>query len=303
MRITCLRSVCSRLARAWIIYPLLLAALGGCGEDKTELVVARVNDNEITALDLNRLLRTAPPDPSAPTRTRAALDSLIDQDLLQQEALKNDLDRDPEVIQALAAARRQILADIYAERTIYPRTTVSAADEAEYYRLHPSLFTARKIYQIEIFNLEDGAPNEALRAELNRAHNAEDVSRILQQHNVPFERQSAERAAEQLPLEMLERFAGAQIGDIIIAPHTGDRAVLMQITQTVDKPLTLEQARPYIHQFLVTSRNHAAMQARMKELRARAKVVYLGGFAPVTEAEEKPAQQKKASPTLSTSGQ
>lgn len=271
--------------RRWVV-ALLMAGLLGChgGDDRTELVIARVNDNEITALQLNRLLRNATPDVSARVPTRAALDSLIDQDLLYQEALKNDLDKDPEVVEALAAARRQILADIYAERTIYPRTSVSEAEEAEYYRQHPSLFTARKIYQIETFQLEGAVPSATLRVELSRAHTAEEVARLLQQNNIAFERQSSERAAEQLPMEMLEQFARASAGDIIIVPHGDERTVLMQITQTIDKPLTLEQARPYIHQFLVSDRNRAAMQARMKELRAKSRVEYLGGFA--TNADE-----------------
>lgn len=284
----------------WGSAALLAAALiglGGChhGEDDKPAgqVVAKVNDDEITVSQLNRLLRETGADPSAAAPVRLALDSLIDQDLILQEALKSRMDRDPEVVQALDSARRRILADVYAERMIYPQTPITEAEEEEYYRKNPHLFTARKVYQVEMFSLNDSVADKDLRAELDQAHTAADVARILKQRNIAFEQQSVVRAAEQIPLEMLERFAAANPGDIIVAPRSDTHTVLMQIVETADKPLTFDQARPYIHQFLLTTRNRQALQERVKALREKSKVVYLGNFA-TDQAGAAKAQEKSA---------
>jgi len=284
------RSTVSVRRRGVALLAAALIGLTGCGHsgDKNGQVVATVDDNEITVLQLNRLLRQAGADPSEKKPVRMALDSLIDQDLLLQEALKGKMDRDPEVVQALDAARRQILADTYAERMIYPQTPIGESEEEDYYKNHPHLFSERKVYQVETFNLEGPAPDAELRSELDNAHNADEVERVLKHRNAKFERQSVVRAAEQIPLEMLEQFASASRGDIIVAPDTEGRTVLMQINETLGRPLSMEQARPYIHQFLVAGRNRDAMQARVKELRAKAKVVYLGAFA---ESDETAAAQ------------
>jgi EpsD family peptidyl-prolyl cis-trans isomerase len=258
-------------------------AAAGCGNNSgskpATQVVAKVNEEEITVSQLNRLLREAGADPSQKSSVRFALDSLIDQDLLLQEALKSKMDRDPEVVLALEGARRQILSDIYAERMIYPQTPITAAEEQAYYDQHPDLFAKRKVYQMEIFNIERKFVDDDLKAALDGAQTPEDVQRVLKKQSIDFNQKTAVRAAEQMPMDMLDDFASASSGDIIIVAPDETNAALMQLTEAVEKPLTLEQAKPYINQFLISSRNRVAMQERVKELRGKATITYEGSFA------------------------
>src|SRR5919201_4014082 len=105
---------CSRLAL--IVVLLALGVAGGCGKQpeskKATQVAAKVNADEITVHQVNRVLaRSQNLAPElAEQAKREILDKLIDQTLARQQALKKKLDRSPGVMQAVEAARSEILA-------------------------------------------------------------------------------------------------------------------------------------------------------------------------------------------------
>src|SRR5689334_7209338 len=81
-----------------------LACLSACG-DRPAGVPAVVNNTTISIPEVRAAMaRTQSND------VGAVLDALIDEELLAQRALENKLDRRPDVVLALQAARRQILA-------------------------------------------------------------------------------------------------------------------------------------------------------------------------------------------------
>src|SRR6185369_12405847 len=99
------------------------ACSGGRGGDKSQ-VVATVNGAEITVSQLRTaLLAKGEAQPTAQT-TQQALDGLVNEQLLVDAALANKLDRDPTVVQALEAARRQFLARAYMERSVFPKQEI-----------------------------------------------------------------------------------------------------------------------------------------------------------------------------------
>src|ERR1019366_4323631 len=81
-------------------------------------VVARVNTKEITILQLNAALAQVP-NVTAETAKAASgplLERLIEQELLVQKAQDAKLDRNPQVAQAMEAAKRQVLATAYLQQ-------------------------------------------------------------------------------------------------------------------------------------------------------------------------------------------
>ena len=101
--------------------PLLIAALAaGCGGKKDEAtgekaateVAAKVNGTELTTLQVNYALQRIPnlDKEQAKAASLQVVRNLVDQEVIAQKALADKLDRDPAVVQALDAARRQILA-------------------------------------------------------------------------------------------------------------------------------------------------------------------------------------------------
>ena len=95
--------------------------LAGCGDKKDKpasQVAAKVNKGEISVHQINYVLQRQPglKQEQAEEASKTALEKLIDQELAVQRATEMKLDRDPRVVQAIEAARRDILARFYLEK-------------------------------------------------------------------------------------------------------------------------------------------------------------------------------------------
>src|SRR5689334_3455606 len=86
----------------------LASCKGGHATDKTQ-VVAHVNDAEITVSQLRAALAAKGDARPSAASSQAALDGLVNEQLLVEAALRDRLDRDPAVVQAIESARRQLL--------------------------------------------------------------------------------------------------------------------------------------------------------------------------------------------------
>src|SRR5450830_1611478 len=96
------RSVVLRAAGVLV----LLGAISACNdqEKSTSKVLVKVNGDDITARQLEAELWSATPTSAAAPRPgirKQALEALIDRQVLLDEALRNKVDRDPKVIQAV----------------------------------------------------------------------------------------------------------------------------------------------------------------------------------------------------------
>lgn len=282
---------------------LIAMMMAGCGKKEAEKyatqTAANVNGTEVTVHQVNFLLRQAGDKAKESAAPRQALDTLIDQELLVQKAMENRLDRDPEVLQLLENTRRQILSQAYVQRTVTPHTAIADAEIRDFFEKTPGLFKNRKIYQLQLFGLEKQKMSDALNAELNQAHTPEQVREILKNREVSAHEETVVRAAEQLPMEMLDTFAKAQIGDIVVTPQGADQVLLMQLINVAEKPVTLEQAKPQIEAFLQNARGKKALEEHVAQLRSMAKVSYAEAFG-TTPAPASP-QERNAPPASAPS--
>jgi EpsD family peptidyl-prolyl cis-trans isomerase len=242
-------------------------------------VVVRVNDREITVSQLNEALDTINPDALTAEVTRQAIDSLVDEELLVQEAVKNRLDRDPVTVAALERARRQILAEAYAERMVYPRSPLLLGEEERYYREHPALFENRKVYRLTIYAVPQSDMNDLLKADLDASHSADEVRHVLEKHDIRYETQHVNAPAEDLPIDKAEQFAAASAGDLMIADRGDGKALLIDIVEAEPRPLAFEAAKPAIDRYLTKQRNNEAIQEHLRMDKAAAKIAYVGDFA------------------------
>jgi peptidyl-prolyl cis-trans isomerase C len=264
---------------------LLLCAgsvLGGCGGSKHQQqsqVVAKVNDQEITVLQLNQTLQAAGVESATPAVMHAAIGTLVDEELLVQQAMKSNLNRDPTIVQALDHERRQLLARAYAERAVYPKAPISLAEEEDYYRKHPALFENRRLYRLTAFTIQNSDMNARLNTDLNAAHSAEQTRDVLDRHEIKFESQQISSAAEELPLNKLEQFATAKVGDVLVDRQQDGHTVLMSVVAIEERPLTFEHAKPLIERYLTTVRNAEATNAYLKRVKQTAKISYTPRFA------------------------
>jgi EpsD family peptidyl-prolyl cis-trans isomerase len=242
--------------------------------DASGEVVAVVNDQKLSAAQLDQVLRETSSDPATAEQSRHALDTLIDEELLVQSALDNELEADPDVANELARARRRILANAYAERHIYTRSLPDPAEVGNYYREHPALFAERRTYQIAAFTVSSIDVPSSVQRELRRDRGTVDVRRVLEGHHVRFETELLRKTAEQLPLDQLPVFAKASAGDVLVVPGSGGKESLLSLTAIERTPVTFEQAQPLIEQYLVSTRNRAALDGYLKDAKDRARIQY-----------------------------
>ncbi len=280
--------------------PLLIAALAaGCGDKKDEVsaqkaptqVAAKVNGIELTAQQVNYALQRIPNLDKDQTKAASLqmVRNLVDQEVIAQKAVTDKLDSDPMVVQALDAARRQILADAYMSRKLGEPAEPTDAEVSEYFDKHPELFAKRKIYRLQEISIK--APqdkHEAIRAKLNASKNLNEFAAWLKAENYPVKAAQGVKAAEQLPLEMLPKLAQMPEGQAMVA-NVPEGLLVIVVAGAQIQPVTLEQAKPAIARVLQTQARQKAAKAELDALKAAAKIEYVGEFADAGKQESAPA--------------
>lgn len=290
-------------ATRWLALATVTAAalLVGCGDkkDKASQTAAKVNKDEITVHQINFVLqqqRNVKPE-QADAASRQILERLIDQQLALQKADELKVDRDPRVVQQLEAARREIVARAYLEKVGETAAKPSADEIKKYYADKPALFSERRIYSIQEIAVEarpDQVP--ALREKLGASKNITEFVDFLKANDFRFAGNQAVRAAEQLPLNSLETFAKMKDGQAMMVPAANGVQVIVLAGSRV-QPVTEEQARPAIEQFILNERKRKLIEEDVKAMRAAAKIQYIGKFAEA--AASAPAAPAAASPAAS----
>lgn len=269
--------------------------LAGCSGDKKDKAAsqtaAKVNKEEITVHQINFVMqqqRGLKPE-QADAAAKQILERLIDQELAVQKAEELKLDREPRVVQQLEAAKREIIARAYVEKT--GETAAKPTPEAvkAYYDEKPALFKERRIYSIQELTIEasqDQLP--ALREHLQAAKSVNDFVEYLKANNFKFSGNQAVRAAEQLPLNMLDAFAKMKDGQAVLT-QTPAGAQVIVLAGSRTEPVDETRARPAIEQFLWNDAKRKLIEADMKSMRAAAKIEYVGKFAEAAASAPAPA--------------
>jgi len=279
------------LCAAW----LLIAAVGlsACGDKaakKPGQSLASVNGNEITVLQLNEELQRAS---IAPAQQEAAskqlLEALIDRQLLQEQAEKDKVDRDPKVVQAIERAKSLILAQAYIQKKVGTVSKPTRTEVEDYFHKNPAFFSGRKQLDMRQLVLASRDVDAPLKAAMDSAKSLEEVAGWLDAHKVRYARAQLSRATTDLPPELASKLLAMPKGQLFIIKE-GERSLLIAIADIRDTPVTLEAATPQIEQFLVNKRTKEATDAELARLRAAAKIEYLNKAAtPAAPAAGAPA--------------
>lgn len=267
---------------------LIVVLLAGCGdkkdgaveESKPTQVAAKVNGTELTVSQVNYALQRIPnldKDQSKPASLQV-IRNLVDQEVLAQAAQSEKLDRDPMVVQALDAARRQIMAEIYMSRKLGTPAEPTDAEVSAYFDKHPELFAKRKIYRLQELAIK--APKEkqeAIRKQLADSKTMNDFAAWLKDEKYPAKASQEVKPAEQLPQALLPKLAEMPDGQAIVV-NTPDGLVVIVLADSQVQPVTLEQAKPAITRVLQNEARQKAAKAELDKLKAEAKIEYVGEF-------------------------
>jgi EpsD family peptidyl-prolyl cis-trans isomerase len=266
---------------------------------------AKVNKDEVTVHQINFVLqqqRNLRPE-QAEAASKQVLERLIDQQLALQKAEESKVDRDPRVMQQLEAARREVIARAYLEKVGEAAPKPTPEEIKKYYDEKPALFSQRRIYQIQEIGIEAPADRlPELREKLGAAKNINEFVEYLKASGLKFSGNQAVRAAEQLPLNSLDALSKMQDGQAMVVPTPAGAQVVVLAGSRM-QPVTEEQARPAIEQFLVNERRRKLVEDDLKAMRAAAKIEYVGKFAegaPAAGGAAAPAAPAPASGALNS---
>ena len=284
-----------RLGAATMIAVAALSACGSKENKKPGQAVASVNGEEITVLQLNDELAHANVQAGQQaTASKQLLESLIDRQLLQSAAIKENLDRDPKVLLALERAKSLLLAQAYMQKRIGTPAKPTSAEVQEYYDKNPQFFTNRKQFDMRQLVLATASLDADAKAAIDNAKSLEDAAAWFDAHHVKYNRNQVSRTSSELPAELVNKLLALPKGQLFIV-REGERSLLISIAEIKDAPsISLETATPQITQVLFNKKNKEAAEAEVKRLRASAKIEYLNAPAGGAPAASAPAASAAA---------
>jgi EpsD family peptidyl-prolyl cis-trans isomerase len=262
---------------------LLMAgvALAGCnkdkpaGEAKPGQSLASVNGEEITVLQLNEeMQRASVPAARQQVASKQLLQALIDRELLESEASKEKIDRDPKVMQAIERARSLIIAQAYMQKRVGDVGRPSQVEVEEYFNKHPQFFSKRRQFAMNQLVMPASAVTPELRAAADKAKSLDDVALFLDAKQIQYGRAQVTRSTADLKPEISSKLLSMPKGQLFFVQE-GPRAMLIAIDEVREAPVSLAIAAPQITQYLTNLKNKELAQAEIQRLRATAKIEYL----------------------------
>jgi peptidyl-prolyl cis-trans isomerase C len=267
---------------------VLLAACTQPGGDNRapepgDTAVARINDQTIWASDVKReavaqgLIGEGEPLDISTDLFHRVLDEVIDQKLLSAEAVKRRIENDPMAKRRLAAARERILGDMLVDNVVEQAVNDNAI---------------KALYD-EQMKLAKQSQEYHLRQILSANQADADATRKLLSTGAAFEALAMERStdsdtrfsggdlgyvtADAMPPAYSAALKTAQTGQVI-GPFKADAGwvILKLEDQRLEKPISLDEARPQIVRFLTLDH----VRDLLEKLRTQSAVKVLIGPPP-----------------------
>ena len=258
------------------------AGLSACGskEKKAGQALGRVNGEEITVLQLNdELKRAGAKADQQEAATKQLLESLIDRQLVAAEAMRNKIDRTPEVMQAIEHAKAQIITQAYLKSIVAKIAKPSTAEIDDYFQKHPEYFSQRKQFDIQQLAIATRDFSSELKSAVESAKTLDEVAAWLDKHNVRYARGQLTRSSADLPEQMVAKLKEMKRGQLFIV-NEGENSMINSIVNIKDSPVSAKNAAPQIEQYLINRKTREAADAEIKHLRSSAKIEYLNAPAP-----------------------
>ncbi len=280
---------------------LICLATVSCSEsepntNKKTQVAAIVNDDEITVHQLNAVLQTIgntqSVDENGKTVEDKALEVLINQSLIIQDAKAQKLERDPAIMQAIESAKRKVLVDAYIQRNLSLTQEVNQQDVAKYYDEHPELFSNRKLFIYDAVNIVTTPGNtEQIQSIVRDAEDFQLLINELSKKALDYKIVSASKTSENIPRQLLDGLNKLTINDLgFFTLPTG--VLVINLKQVIAEPISKEQAAPVIENLLKNERRSSAIEQKVNQLKAKSNIKFLGDFSVSSDSEKSTVDNK-----------
>jgi EpsD family peptidyl-prolyl cis-trans isomerase len=275
----------------------LAACSDKAADKKPGQALASVNGEEVTVLQLNEELQRANVGANQQdTASKQLLQVLIDRQLLQEAAARENLDRDPKVMQAVDRARSLIVAQAYLQKRIGNVARPTPEEVEAYFNKNPDFFARRKQFSMDELVIAGADLTPEVRAAADRARSLEEVGVWLDAHKIKYGRTQVTRSTADVPRQLSEKLLGMPKGQLFVV-REGTRAMFVTVAEVKDAPVSLQVAMPQIEQFLMKRKNQELATDELKRLRSGASIVYLNkAMMPGAKEGAQPAAARASAP-------
>ncbi|MDO6416068.1 hypothetical protein Q4F19_16895 [Sphingomonas sp. BIUV-7] len=257
-----------------ILAAAVAAALSGCQKNPVPAQTIVMGDRfEVTVSELDQVLRAAPgvrKEEVGPAR-RALLQALIGQKLLAQAGEEEKLDRRPDVVQQLAAARRAILASSYIQRLEGDRAKPSPVEIEAFYNHHPALFKERMEFAVREFAFPLASENIGRYSKLLNDRGFDGLSEELGATHPEIQATDRTLTSNELPVGSREGALKLNVGSDVMY-RTLEALHLGRIIALHPNPVSLGEARMPIYNLILEERRAALATAAVEDLKRKRNV-------------------------------
>jgi EpsD family peptidyl-prolyl cis-trans isomerase len=255
---------------------LFLTASCNKAEPKGQ-VIAVVNGEEITVGELNEEAKARGLSIANDARVRASVvQDLIERKLLVNKALQRQVDRSPEHLLAARRLNELLLVQELVAASTNPSDPPNS-EIAAFIRTHPAAFDQRASIQVTQISFPP-VSNEALKGALAGAPTLDAIQALLAQAHIAGKRSAQALDSATLPPGLAARLLSSG-GKPVLVPE-GDTVVAVEVTAITPRPIPPEQRVAAAKELIRQQRSGAAVQALLRDARAKAKVEYQQGFGP-----------------------
>lgn len=277
-----------RLVSALLI--ILLVGLVGCDDTapkgKTQ-VAATVNNKEITVHQLNQAIGSMGEkarNADQKVLRQAVLQNMIIQTLMEQEADKADLDREPHVMQSVEAAKRQVLASAYMQQVATITPSISDAEIENYYSANTDLFANRKLYVYEQVTVQsDISKFDNAKQKLQQIEGLTEFTGWLKKNSIPFKAITEAKTSENISQNLRKALSTLDIGQVGFL-NLADGLVVFEVKEKQRQPVELAMVSVAIKEHLQAQRRKAQIQQMVNSLKQNAVIKYSEDFEPSSAA-------------------
>lgn len=263
-------------------------------EKKNGQALVSVNGKEVTMLQLNEEIKRANVRPEQyEAASKQLLESLIVRQLILDEAVRNKLDRTPDVMQARDRANAQVIAQAYMQGIASKIAKPTQPEIDEYFQKHPEFFSQRKQFDLITVRVATKDISSELKKTIDAAKSVDQVVAWLEKNKVAYLRSLASRSSTDLPPQMAKMLQ-EKSKDTIFIVNEQENSLLISVNAIKDSPITLAAAAPQIERFLLNQKYKEATDAEVTRLRTAAKIEYLNAKAPESSTADKAAVPQAA---------
>jgi peptidyl-prolyl cis-trans isomerase C len=268
----------------------VVLALGStaCSKKATGQVVAVVNGEEISQQELNTEIQAAGAAAGVDKKVAATagLQRLIDRKLLVQGAKKDGLDRTPEYLLQSRRTEDDLLIGLLANKANKLVSVPDSAAVAQYINSHPTLFGARKRYQLEQVAFQTPKDTSIIKR-IEPITDWDTIIKMLTDAGIALNKGGSVLDSASIPAETAQKIAELKPAEPFVVPVNGGYVIsVIRAAQAV--PVNEAEARPAAAALLRRQKIDDSLKAQVASARSAAKIEYQPGFAPTAGAPKAP---------------